>query len=280
MSIIHGEALAGNIRLHYVEAGDGPLLVALHGFPEFWYAWRAQLRSLCPDFRVVAPDLPGYNLSGKPQDLACYTLHHLAGTVAQLIEQLDAGPAIVVGHDWGGAIAWRLAACFPEKVARLIVVNAPHPVIFQRELRNNPAQQRASRYMLLLQRADAEERLRENDFAVLRQAMDPAGSALFTESDWAAYRSAWSQSGALAGAVNYYRALLRLPTQEEASELREFPQVAQPALVLWAEEDTALLPGNLEGLEAWVQQLEIVRIPGSSHWVLHEQPEVVSAAIQ
>src|ERR1700680_3565464 len=165
--LTHHDARINGIRLHYAAAGDGPLILFLHGFPEFWYAWKDQLAEFQRDFTVVAPDLRGYNLSDKPQEVEQYHMRYLVEDVRQLIEYLGAKTCTLVGHDWGGSVAWAFALAYPELLDRLIIINAPHPYIFQRELRENPAQQRASRYMVAFQSPQAEQMVAANNYANL-----------------------------------------------------------------------------------------------------------------
>src|SRR5213594_62228 len=260
----HAYADVNGVRLHYVTTGRGPLVLFLHGFPEFWYAWTAQLAEFGRDHRAVAPDMRGYNLSSKPTDLAAYRVKHLVTDVRALADHLGATTFALVGHDWGGVVAWAFALAHPDRLEQLVVVNAPHPAIFERELVENPAQQKASRYMLTFRSAEAESLLAANDYARM-VAMFTQDGAWFTDADRAEYLVAWSQPGALTGGLNYYRAAgVGPPTGEEKS--RSFEpgtkslQVRVPTLVIWGERDTALTKGNLDGLEAYVPDLTIRRV--------------------
>jgi pimeloyl-ACP methyl ester carboxylesterase len=277
-----------SIRLHYVTAGKGRLILFLHGFPEFWYAWKNQLIEFGRDHQAVAPDLRGYNLSSKPAEVEQYELHYLVEDVRALAAHLGHRKFILVGHDWGGVVAWATARYHPQAVEKLVIINAPHPAIFDRELRNNPAQQRASQYMLVLRSPQAEATLSANNYALLAEGILGAGlrQAYFTEEDRAAYLAAWSQPGALTGGLNYYRAAhVGTPTGEDQApitlpgDLTSFT-VKVPTLVLWGEQDIYLLTGNLEGLDRYVPDLKIQRIPDGSHWVVHEKPALINAAIR
>src|SRR5215217_4691096 len=205
----------GRLRLHCVEAGTGPLVVLLHGFPEFWYAWRHQLPALADaGYRVVAPDLPGYNTSDKPPRVRDYRPSVLATEVADLIVALGADSAAVAGHDWGGGLAWLLAMQHPELVERLVVLNAPHPIRFLKGLRS-PRQLRRSWYILAFQAPWLPERLlAAGDFQALRRALrqQPSRPGAFTAQDIDRYVAAAAQPGALRAAINYYRAAVRAPT--------------------------------------------------------------------
>jgi epoxide hydrolase 4 len=277
------------IRLHYASAGDPdkPLLLCLHGFPEFWSAWEPVLPLLADRFHAVAPDLRGFNLSSKPPEVRAYGARELVKDIDGLAAALGHERFDLAGHDWGGALAWTYAIHRPRQVRRLVIFNAPHPVPFARMLAGDPAQQAASRYMNWLRRPGSEERLAENDFARLDQFFAEAGgSGWFAGDTRAAYHRAWSQPGALTGGVNYYRASPFHPptdTDPGAARLALDPNdfvVDVPTLVIWGERDRALLPGLLDGLEAVVPALRIERLPACSHWLLHEQPGRIAGLIR
>ena len=278
----HRYADLNGIRLHYVIAGEGPLVLFLHGFPEFWYAWKDQLEEFQRDFTVVAPDMRGYNLSDKPQDVEAYRMSYLVEDVRGLIEHLSAQTCTLVAHDWGGAAAWVFAIAYPEMLERLIIINAPHPFVFQRELRQNPAQQKASQYMLMFQSPKAEQIVSANNYAHLRE--DWGLHKVLSDADMELYYQAWSQPGALTGGLNYYRASRLIPPTERAgqSDISDrFSQPLQvPTLVIWGEQDPALLTGNLNGLDQYVTNLTIQRVPDGSHWVIHEQPTRINELIR
>jgi epoxide hydrolase 4 len=273
------------IRLHYVTTGRGPLIVFVHGFPEFWYEWRRQLVEFGRDHQAVAPDMRRYNLSGKPADLAQYRVPNMVEDLRALAVHLGHERFVLVGHDWGGVIAWAFAIAHPELLERLIIINAPHPAIFAREIRENPAQQTASRYMLTFRSPQAEGLLSADNYAPLIEALSRDLGERFTAADRAAYREAWSQPGALTGGLNYYRAAGVGPSGGDGAPARSLggdvahPIVRVPTLVIWGERDAALLTGNLVGLERFVPDLTIERIPDGSHWVVHEQPERVNRLI-
>lgn len=284
----HHYADLDGIRLHYVDAGEGPLMLFVHGFPEFWYAWKNQLEEFSRDHHAVALDMRGHNLSDKPADVKAYRPKHLVADLRNLIDHLGGRPCIVVAHDWGGAAAWNLAAAHPEYIEKLVIINSPHPVTFARELRDNPAQVEASRYMLWLRQKGAAERLAENDCARLAAMLSKSttDAAWLTEDLLTRYRDAWSQPGALDCSLNYYRASpLHPATPEEpgAAGLELDPTqfvVRVPTLVIWGERDTALLPGLLDGLDELVTDLTVKRIPDGSHWVIHEHPAEVNRMIR
>jgi epoxide hydrolase 4 len=274
------------------------LIVFLHGFPEFWYAWRKQVEEFGRDFVAVAPDMRGYNLSSKPAAVEEYDIGKLVGDVRGLVEylaaahHLGAARCVLVGHDWGGAVAWATAIACPEIVERLVIVNAPHPKIFERELRENPKQQEASQYMLVFRSAQAEAMMSANNFAMMQETILGEGmrEGYISEADRKAYVAAWSQPGALRGGLNYYRAAEVGPggggpgaggheafkTKHAAASF----EVKMPTLVIWGEKDPYILTGNLNGLERYVPELTMERIPDATHWVVHEKSARVNELIR
>jgi pimeloyl-ACP methyl ester carboxylesterase len=258
-----------------VEAGDGPPVVMLHGFPEFWYSWRHQLPALAAaGYRAVAPDLRGYNESDKPPGVASYRSDKLLGDMIGLIEGLGAGPAIVVGHDWGGVIAWLLVMRRPDLVWGLVVLNAPHPATFLRELRH-ARQLLRSWYMFFFQLPWFPEALiRFQDFRMLGHAFraQPRHPGAFTPIDVRKYKEALAKPGALTAALNYYRAAFRYRREAEQG----FRPVRGPALVIWGERDGYLNPHVLDGLPGWAPDAQLVRLPNASHWVQNDEPDTVN----
>jgi pimeloyl-ACP methyl ester carboxylesterase len=269
------------------------LIVFLHGFPEFWYAWRKQLEELGRDFIAVAPDMRGYNLSSKPAAVEEYDIGKLVGDVRALVEHLAAAhhlhPAgcFLVAHDWGGVVAWATAMACPEIVERLVIINAPHPKIFERELRENPKQQEASQYMLVFRSSEAEAMMSANHFALMQETILGEGmrQGHISEADRKAYVEAWSQPGALTGGLNYYRAAEVGPGGggHDAFKMKHPAasfEVKAPTLVIWGEKDPYILTGNLNGLERYVPKLTVERIPDATHWVVHEKPARVNQLIR
>ena len=282
----HKYADVNNIRLHYVTVGKGKLIMFLHGFPEFWYEWKNQLVEFGRDYQAVAPDMRGYNLSSKPVEVEQYRMKYLINDIRALTEHLGYKKFILVAHDWGGGVAWPFAIRHPEYLEKLIIINAVHPVTFMRELRDNLEQQKASQYILVYRTLKAEDILSRNNYAILVSNLlsDGIRGEYFTEEDKKAYLEAWSQPGALTGGLNYYRAAhLGSFTGESDDTLSADPSlftVEAPTLVIWGEKDKWLLTANLEGLEKYVPNLTIKRIPDGSHWVIHEKPALVNSYIR
>jgi epoxide hydrolase 4 len=268
-----GYAELGEVRLHYVEAGDGPLVVLLHGFPEFWFGWRSQIPALAAGgFRAVAPDMRGYNLSSRPAGVAAYDTDRLAADVRDLIRERGADRAFLVAHDWGAGVAWATAMNHPEVVERLAILNAPHPRRMLHALRR-PRQLARSWYMFFFQLPWLPERLlRAAGWSALRRAFDDARPGAFTPHDISRYVEAWSQPGAPTAMLNYYRAAFR---QTRRARARTGP-VRAPTLVIWGERDRHLGAELAEPDRADVPNLErVVRLPDASHWVQHDEPERV-----
>ena len=257
-------------------------MLFLHGFPEFWAAWRQPMEYFAArGWLCVAPDLRGYNLSDKPEDVEAYKAKYLIADVLALGAHYSRNKFVLVAHDWGGAVAWGAAIGHPDRLERLVMINSPHPYLFWRELTSNPAQQKASEYMNVFRLPKAERVLSENGYARLLSAFTKLGEAWQAE-----LVAAWSQPGALTGGLNYYRASpLYPPTAGDPGalklklELKDF-MVRVPTLVIWGERDTALLPGLLDGLGLCVPHLKVVRAPGATHWIVHERPDLVCSEIE
>lgn len=289
-------ALPHGITLACRSSGERgrPVLLFLHGFPEAAFVWDGMLAHFSrPEnggYHCVAPNLRGYAGSSAPVDTKAYRAKHLVQDVLALIDTLTGGPdgqlAALVAHDWGGAVAWNLAAQHPQRLQRLAIINSPHPGTFLRELQQSPAQQAASAYMNFLCRPDAAALLAENDFQRLWPFFTNMGAAdgphaWLTNAVKAQYREVWGQG--LDGALNYYRASpLRPATASDPGAQavtlpREMLEVSVPTHVLWALDDTALPPGLLDGLADHVPELHLTRLAGATHWVVHEQPQAVTA---
>jgi pimeloyl-ACP methyl ester carboxylesterase len=273
---VHREAVVNGVRLHYVEAGSGPLVILLHGFPEFWYSWRHQIPALAAaGYRVVAPDMRGYNVSEKPPGVRSYLIETLADDVAGLIRHLGETTAVVAGHDWGGGVAWYVPMRHPAIVEKLIVLNAPHPGALVREMRTL-SQMRKSWYILFFQLPWLPEALfRSRGYAMLDRVMrrDPVRAGAFSDADIRHYKRALSRPGALTATINYYRAMLRRNPREA---MQEPLTIACPTLLIWGEQDRYLGVPLTEGLERWVPAIRVERIPEASHWVQIDAPERVN----
>jgi epoxide hydrolase 4 len=256
-------------------------IVLLHGFPEAAFVWDPLMRDLGPLARCVAPNLRGYERSSAPRDVQAYRAKHLVQDVDALIESMGGRIDVLVAHDWGGGVAWNLAALRPRRLGALVIVNSPHPGALLRELRHNPAQLAASAYMDELVQPGAAGELAANDFARLWASFERAGPAPWLSEDLRArYREVWSCG--LDGALNYYRASPLRPGSDDLHRI-ELPasvvQVRVPTTIVWGLQDHALLPGLLDGLGQWVMPLQVQRVPDASHWIVHERPDVVSRAI-
>ena len=272
------------MRLHVVEAGpeDGPLVVLLHGFPEFWYGWRRQIGPLArAGWRVWAPDQRGYNLSAAPPAVAAYDLDRLADDVLALLDAAGAERAAVVGHDWGAVVAWRLALRDPDRVERLAVLNVPHPAAFRDFLVRTPSQMLRSWYVAFFQLPALPERaLRRFGARALRASSAPGTLTApsppgFSDADLARYRAAWARPGAARGMISWYRAAVRRAGRLSPAD----PTVRVPALVLWGEDDVALDARLAERSVALCADGRLVTFPGVSHWVQHEAADRVNAEL-
>ena len=269
-----GYAEVGDVRLHYVEIGEGPLVVLLHGFPEFWFGWRLQLKPLAEaGFRVVAPDTRGYNLSSRPHGVAAYGGERLAEDIRGLVHERGAKSAMLVGHDWGGTIAWTLAMKHPEVVEKLAILDAAHPRRLEEGL-HHPRQLVRSWYFFLFALPALPERLvRANNWHFFRHFLGDARPA-FTKEETDRYIEAWSQPGAATGMINYYRSSVRTPPKRAEAALRP---IKAPTLVIWGERDSYLGPELAEPDHDDVPNLDRVeRLPDASHWVHHDEAERVT----
>lgn len=274
--ITHGNAELSGVRLHYVEAGEGPLVVLLHGFPEYWYSWRHQLLPLADaGYRVVAPDMRGYNLSDKPAGVHPYSWPHLAGDVKELIEVLGETEATVVGHDWGAVVAWVVATVHPEVVTRLAILNVPHPAVMRWRI-FRPGQLIRSWYVFFFQLPWVPELLLKlTGYAPIRWLFrtDPRRPGAFDEADIDRTIAALRQPGSPRAPISYYRAAVR-----DTLLGRGMPAgpIGCPVLVLWGEHDRYLGIDLAAPPTRWVPDYRLVRIPEASHWVQMDAPEKVN----
>jgi pimeloyl-ACP methyl ester carboxylesterase len=282
-TVHHRFARINGVTLHYVEAyptaekgREIKSALMLHGFPEFWYSWRNQIPALAAaGFRVVVPDLRGYNLSDKPPGAWAYRIDALLGDVLGLIAHAGAERAAVAGHDWGGVLAWHLAMHHPRVVEKLVILNAPHPAAFGREMRTW-RQLLKSWYVLFFQVPGVPELLLGvGDFDWIDRMLrnQPVHAGAFGPDDVRRYKKALTRPGALTAALNYYRAALRHRPRDAA---RANVPIDVPVLLVWGERDAYLSVRLTEGLGAWVRNLHVVRIPDASHWVQSDVPERVN----
>ncbi|MGI8462022.1 MAG: alpha/beta fold hydrolase [Solirubrobacterales bacterium] len=279
----------GGVRLHYVEHGEGPLILMLHGFPQFWWLWRAQITDLGRDHRVVAPDMRGYNLSSAPQDPEAYRMRHLLADVRGLVEHLGEKRFTLAGHDWGGIVSWAFAIKYPELLERLVICDAPPPFTWGRELERTPRQREAVRYMEDFSKPAplGENLLGGSDFSAMEMLSIGRGieQGYLDEADRALYREAWAKPGALTGGLNYYRAArmgeqVQFGQPAEAQAAMRSMSVDVPTLVIWGGDDKFLLPGLTDGLEQWVPDVCVEILPGAGHWVPQERAEDVNRLIR
>ena len=262
-----------NVNLHVVTAGDpdDPLVVLLHGYPEFWYGWYQYIEPIVnAGYRVLVPDQRGYNRSDKPDGSRHYRVSKLSTDIAELIESENPDSAHVVGHDWGAAVAWDLALRHPDTVDRLGIINVPHPTVFEETLKSNPRQMRKSWYMFFFQLPRIPEWYqRRRNFQQLADALNDSKDGAFTDEDIDWYRTAWKREEALTGMINWYRALLR------HSEDPPKEQVEAPTLVIWGEEDDYLLSEMASKSVEYCEDGRLERFPNATHWIHHEYPERV-----
>ena len=261
------------IKLHTVVIGEGQPLVLLHGFPDFWYGWKSVIDGLKKHYKLIIPDMRGYNLSDKPEGVENYKIELLIDDIKGLIESLKLGKIFLAGHDWGGIVAWAFAEKYPELLQKLAILNAPHMKIFQEKLRTDKKQQKASYYVFEFLKPDGEKFLFKNDYKWLKFAVFEGmkNKSNFTEFDKEQYLSAWTQP-AILGGVNYYRA---------NTSFKDWSgKIAVPTLVIHGMKDVAVLSSVLDGLPDYVDNLKIIRAENSSHWVMHDQPELVISSFK
>ncbi|RCJ28484.1 epoxide hydrolase [Nostoc minutum NIES-26] len=261
------------VKLHYVTQGAGPLMVMLHGFPEFWYSWRHQIPEFAKYFQVVALDLRGYNDSDKPKEQSAYVMDEFVKDIEGVIKGLGYDKCILVGHDWGGAIAWFFAYAHPEMVERLIILNLPHPAKFIQGL-YTPQQLLRSWYIFLFQLPLLPELLLQSlDFQLIERTIQGTAfnKSAFTQADLDAYKDAAAKRGAIAAMLNYYRNNL-----QQFMSNRKWNILDVPTLMIWGENDTALGKELTYDTAAYVRNLKIRYIPHCGHWVQQEQPEIVN----
>ncbi|MBS1825176.1 MAG: alpha/beta hydrolase [Acidobacteria bacterium] len=263
----HAYADSNGVKIHYASLGSGPLIVMIHGFPDFWYSWRHQMEALSDKYQVVAIDQRGYNLSDKPKGVENYDMKLLVGDVLAVIKALGKDKAIIVGHDWGGAVAWSLAMFAPQAVERLIIVNLPHMNGLRRELAGNPEQQKNSQYARNFQQEGAHLKITPEMLAgLVPEAERPAYIEAYKRSDFEAM-------------LNYYKR--NYPREPYTNDGPPVPNVKMPVLMFHGLKDTALLPGALNDTWKWIDApLTLVTIPNAGHWSHWDAAPLVSKTIR
>jgi epoxide hydrolase 4 len=261
---------SNGVKIHYVALGKGPLIVMIHGFPDFWYTWRKQMDALSPQYRVVAVDQRGYDLSDRPAGIEQYAMPLLVGDIGAVIKAEGRESAVIVGHDWGGAVAWSLAMTHPEWIQALVILNLPHPYGIQREIKNNPEQRKNSEYAFNFQKPGAEKNLTSERLAAW---VKDAGAR-------ARYIDAFNRSD-FEAMLNYYRANYPRPGQDSTTLTPATPiKVSVPVLEFHGLADQALLPGALSGTWDWVEKdFTLVTVPGAGHFVQQDASDLVTATM-
>lgn len=271
-------------RVHYVIGGSGPLMVFVHGLPQYWYSYRHQLVEFARDHRVVAVDLRGFNLSGKPRHLYEYGVLPCVTDLRALITELGYDEAVVVGHDIGTAVAWSFTLHHPDATTALVTLCGAHPALFERELRTNPEQQRGSAHWLSLRRPDVAEFYRRNEFEAFRSIF--AEMPFLDDTDRAAFVAAWAQPGAIEGILMWTRREGWGPPEGSTPAKGNYvPEVSPlttdvPTLVIYGDADPYLRPGCYRGLDEYASRLDVRCVPGAGHWIGEEEPELVNAHIR
>jgi pimeloyl-ACP methyl ester carboxylesterase len=275
-----------NVQLDGPE--DGEPILLLHGFPESHRTWRGVTPELARDFRVVAPDQRGFGASDKPLGVEAYRTDRILEDLIALADTLGLARFTLVGHDWGGAVAWLAALKHPDRLSRLVIVNAPHPLVFQKSLFDDPAQRAASQYISAFRNPMMEQGIAAMGLEsfLTKTFASHADISLLSDAERQAYLDDWGAPGAMTAMLNWYRASeIVVPKVGEAARapawtMAPFPKIKVPTLVLWAMRDTALLPVQLGGLYELVEDLRLATIPDAGHFVPWEQPKTVATAIR
>ncbi len=282
--IRNATAAVNGIELHYAHAGSGPLIVFLHGFPQFHYAFRAQLREFGSDHLAIAPDQRGYNLSSKPDGVHSYGIWPAVEDLRCLVEHLGHQRFVLVGHDWGSLVAWAFALHYPHLLRALVSLGGAHPGVLDSAQREDEEQIKASQYLLGLRRPDAIQAIAANDFAALEQALD---HPFFTTEDRLAYRRSWQVPGAIESALHWYQVEGIAPPDQHGTPGRGnyCPDVAPlfvdvPTLVIYPEADPYVRPASHAGLERFVRNLTFRTVTDGTHWIAEQRPELVNQYIR
>jgi len=294
-------ALIDNVNIHYITAEQDvddsiakETLIFLHGFPECWETWKAQLNFFSAEYNVIAPDLPGYNLSDKPEDVTFYSVPNLIAFITKFIKTVSTTEKVtLIAHDWGGAIAWPLVAFNKQIIDRLVILNAAHPSTFTREMINNAEQRKRSEYIHDLIGKDAEELLSTNNYQYLKtKVLDNTKTSCFNQESLKNYQKVWQQPGAINGMLQYYRAMPQLASSDKnkrdktngpITELTKMKipniRIEVPTLVLWGEQDQAFVNENLNDIKQYAPNSTVKRFENVSHWIMHEIPDEVNKEI-
>ncbi len=267
------------IKLHVMEAGpeNGPMILFLHGFPEFWYAWRKQIPYFAElGYLVVVPDQRGYNLSDKPEGIESYRSDDMARDVNGLIDHYGRDQIYLVGHDWGASVSWWTALKYPERIKRMVIMNVPHPKVFNRNLLNNPRQMQKSWYIFFFQLPKAAEKLgAANNYEwPVELLATTSRPGTFKPEELEEYRRAFAQPGAFSAMVNWYRSSIQCHNEPPASF-----RITMPLLILWGIDDTAILEEQADQSLEYCDQARLVKF-NASHWVQHEEAEQVNQLIK
>jgi pimeloyl-ACP methyl ester carboxylesterase len=268
------------IKLHVMEAGplDGPMILFLHGFPEFWYAWRKQVDYFADrGYLVVAPDQRGYNLSDKPQGIVSYKIDELAKDIVGLVDAYGRKKIYLVGHDWGASVSWWVALKYPDRIMKLVILNVPHPKVMAKTMFTNPQQMQKSWYIFYFQLPGAVEKFASaNNYAWPVQLLATTSRpGAFQTEELEEYRKAFMQPGAFSAMVNWYRAMVQ--TQQEPPKSFD---VTVPMLLMWGEQDIAMLAEMADESMAYCKQGKLIKFPDASHWIQHEEADKVNPLIE
>jgi pimeloyl-ACP methyl ester carboxylesterase len=267
------------VKLHVMETGpaDGPMILFLHGFPEFWYAWRKQIDYFADKgYLVVVPDQRGYNLSDKPEGIASYKIDELAKDIIGLIDAYGREKIFLVGHDWGASVSWWVALKYPERLQKLVILNVPHPKVMAKTVFTNVEQMKKSWYIFYFQLPGAVDKLAAatNYQWVLDMITISANHGAFSAAELEEYRKAFSQPGAFTAMVNWYRAMIQTKQEQPQSF-----DVTVPMILMWGEEDVAMLTEMADESMAYCKQGKLIKFPKVSHWIQHEAADRINPFI-
>ncbi len=262
------------IRLHYLQKGQGPVIVMLHGFPEHSGLWQKHILNLSSEFNVIAPDMRGYNLSDQPASIDAYKIETLMQDITELSKKMSSEKVCLVGHDWGGLLSWYVAGHHPEVFKKVVILNAGHPTIYRKLYETDPDQKSKASYITTFMTPGSEAALAQNNFQALQGAVFAASTHAFTDAEKEDLIAAWGRG--LVGGLNYYRSYMPRAVELNA----KLPKISIPTLVLWGEKDQALILKNLDGLHEYVNELTVKTYPDATHWITYEKPDEISDQIR